>query len=342
LSPNKKAYKHLDVHVISIKDIVQEDVGRSDQDTVNLIELYSDGVFGKHMKFLTQDAQPIVNPISIARNGLRVRTYNTKFARFSKKHQGSKGGVDNFSTRRKLIRWVLMLDHWYQHNVEYLNGNMTLRAFPEIRVGQRLDIYERRESYYIESVTQSWSYPNPLLTTVTLSRGQRNDPFPVYEKPALRAFGDTPTPEFLYRRDTSRLAQYFRQADPQAVARAFTAEANHHSAQEAYVDWDSNYADIPEANTSTWGNRKASYIAAGAADSARASELRRNIVRAGISGGKSMINLLRQGISSFQNIDELSEIMERPLAKVPLSDDFSIDKVIAETPVGTKGGGKVH
>jgi hypothetical protein len=214
--PTGRATKHIDVAVISILDITSENVGRSDADVVNLIEVYSDGVFGKHMKFIMQDIQPVATPISVARHGLRVRTYTTKFARFSKKYH-SEQGVDTLGTRRKLIRWALMLDHWYQHNIEYLNGTISTRAFPEIRVGFRLDVAERNESYYVEGVNHSWNYPNPMVTTFTLSRGQRNDPFPVYEKPAISAFGGL-------RKEASRLADMFNQKDPSAVRRSLSTQ----------------------------------------------------------------------------------------------------------------------
>lgn len=209
--PNANAWKHLDVATLLVTDIISEQIGRSDADVVNLMEMYSDGFMGKHMKFAMKDVQPIANPISVARHGLRVRTYTTRFARFSKKHTGI-AGIDNFQTRNKLLRWIMMLDHWYQHNIEYLNGTITTRAFPEIRVGFRLDIPERSESYYVESVNHNWSYPQGMTSSFTVSRGQRNDPYPVYEKVALPSMGGD-------RKDKSRLADVFRQTDPSAVLR---------------------------------------------------------------------------------------------------------------------------
>jgi hypothetical protein len=109
------------------------------------------------------------------------------------------------------LRWALLLDHWYQHNQEYLNGSMTLRAFPEIRVGYRLDIAERHESYYVESVQNRWQYPNAMTTTVQLSRGQRNDPFPVYVYPASPGFNGI-------RGEGSRLGEFFKIVDLSATA----------------------------------------------------------------------------------------------------------------------------
>jgi hypothetical protein len=242
-------FKHLDVAVISVLDIASESVGRSDVDVVNLLEVYSD-LIGKNMKFMMQDIQPIAIPISVARHGLRVRSYTTRFARFSKKVR-KKGGVDTVGTRRKLVRWAMLLDHWYQHNAEYLNGSITTRAFPEIRVGFRLDISERRESYYVEGVNHSWNYPEPMSTTFTVSRGQRNDPYPVYEKPAIKAIGGD-------RKSQSRLADMFRQKDPSAVVRAVRGHPSELSKQ------DNNFTDTPTMNV--WGNKKESFLIADSFD----------------------------------------------------------------------------
>ena len=254
------AYKHLDVVTVHVSDIISENIGRSDNDVTNLFELYSDGPVGKHMKFLTQDLQPIANPVSVARHGLRVQTYTTRFARFSKKYM-QEGGVDNYGTRQKLARWALMMDHWYQHNIEYLNGSITTRFRPEIRVGYRLDVVERNESYYTESVNQRWVYPGLCTTTLTLSRGQRNDPFPVYIKPQLKTFkGD--------RQSTGRLAHFFKQRDPLATQRAIANYLSFPSEELAdLVQLDNdpklkNLIDDPNSNLKTWGADSAGYIAA--------------------------------------------------------------------------------
>jgi hypothetical protein len=62
-NPSAKTRKHLDVVTLSIRDITSENIGRGDADVFNLIELYSDGFMGKHMKFITQDLQPIATAI---------------------------------------------------------------------------------------------------------------------------------------------------------------------------------------------------------------------------------------------------------------------------------------
>ena len=62
--------------------------------------------------------------------------------------------------------------HVFLHNYEYLSGSMTIRGRPDIRVGYRLDVMERNESYYVESVAHTWAIGTPMTTTLTLTRGQ--------------------------------------------------------------------------------------------------------------------------------------------------------------------------
>jgi hypothetical protein len=252
-NPKAKAYKHLDVVAINVKDIISENVGRSDHDICNLMEIYSDGFMGKHAKFMTQDLQPICTPISVARYGLRVRTYETRFARFSSKLQANQG-VDSVGTRYKLARWIIMLDHWYQHAAEYLNGTMTTRAFPEIRVGYRLDVADRHESYYVEGVNHQWHYPEPMTTTLTLSRGQRYDPYPVYIKPHLENLhGERQAYD-------NRLALFFKQVDPDAVRKALAYD------NDEYDITISKGSTVDDPTKNNWGTNKEGFVVADSSD----------------------------------------------------------------------------
>ena len=124
--------------------------------------------------------------------------------------------VDNRAIRYQLLRWVLLQDHWYQHNKEYLSGNITIRGAPDIRVGYRLDLTDRALSFYVESVTHSWKYPGQMITTLAVTRGQPNNPYPAYVIPAYEGFGATKN----QRKLNSRLGTYFITPNPQAVRRA--------------------------------------------------------------------------------------------------------------------------
>lgn len=191
-----KPQKHLDVVKIWSSDTTGSDIARSDSDIFNLFELYAASPRPEMWKYLLSEIVPIVTPVSVKRNGLRVKQLTTKFANYARDqlcHTGG-SGVDNGNIRRNLVRWALLLDHWYQHNPEYLNGTINLRGMPEIRVGYRLDWVDRNESYYVEQVSHQWSIPGVLRTTVQVSRGQRNDPFLAYIPPQLARTNDEVAP----------------------------------------------------------------------------------------------------------------------------------------------------
>ncbi len=247
--------KSLDVSVISVKDIIQESVGRSDADHVNLIEVYSDITSGhvaqSGSKFLSRVLNPMLTPTQIMRHGLRPRKYESPFGKFSSALNVYGGTVDNISNQQLNFRWVLLLDHWYQHNIEYFNGTISTRGFPEIRVGYRLDILERHESYYIEGVSHSWTFGEPLTTTFTVTRGQRNDPFPVSVLPATKPFMGSRS----ISKD-SRLDQFFKQREVQAN------ESYSMIAGQAVENRDQNEIDNISQNKSQWSKERRGYISA--------------------------------------------------------------------------------
>lgn len=127
------------------------------------------------------------------------------------------GAVDSAITRAQIIRWALLQDHWYQHNLEYLSGRITMRLAPEIRVGYRLDLLERNMSFYVEGVNHTWQYPDKPQTTLMVTRGQPNNPYPLYVLPNVDEFDP---PEDQRKTAKSRLATYFLTPDVLAVRKA--------------------------------------------------------------------------------------------------------------------------
>lgn len=236
LNPNKCAFadvssplKHLDVVSISTQDIIEDSVGRSDHAVYNFFSMYTSTAMQESQKYSFQNILPIVTPISVERNGLRVMEITTKFADHTRDdicgNEAIKtAGLGSGQVERNLIRWALLLDHWNQHNNEYLDGQITLKGMPEIRVGYRLDWLDRSESYYVEGVENKWQYGKELTTTVSVSRGQRNDPFPAYIPPTISKAElqkrNVPTSEFEKKQggnrgkhgndEPSRLSEYFK------------------------------------------------------------------------------------------------------------------------------------
>ena len=219
---NAKPVKHIDVVCIDNSDVKQHQLGRSDEDVVNVFQMYarSAGNASAHYREQMGNFSPVVNQISVARHGLRNREVTTEFANYQ-----SPKNKENSFPKRNLVRWSLLQDHWYQHNPEYLTGTIVLRGMPEIRVGYRLDWKERCESYYVESVAHTWEWtgegPSALTTTVEVSRGQRNDPFPAYIPPVFFSDeGGTINPSSGNRSGNGRLAQYFLLRDLDATIKS--------------------------------------------------------------------------------------------------------------------------
>lgn len=129
----------------------------------------------------------------------------------------TRDSVDTASSRKQISRWALLQDHWYQHNLEYLSGRVDMRGAPEIRVGYRLDITDRNMSFYVEGVNHDWQFPNNMNTSLQVTRGQPNRPFPIYVLPAWKQMGAT---EKQRRTSDSRLATFFITPDPVAIRRS--------------------------------------------------------------------------------------------------------------------------
>jgi hypothetical protein len=166
----------------------------------------------------------------------------------------------------------MLIDHWYQHNTEYLTGTMQTRGMPEIRVGYRLDVIERGESYYVEGVNHQWvvtEQGTTLQTGLTLSRGQRNDPYPVYVLPQRKELGG------IRIGDGSRLTQYFPVMDPSAVQRTTFLFGDAVRARAGAAE--TNIVDDPETNTTAWAKSEGKgYLAADAGISTEQQRIRRD------------------------------------------------------------------
>lgn len=130
---------------------------------------------------------------------------------------------DSPEIRSQVARWALLQDHWYQHNLEYLSGTIECRPAPEIRVGYRLDLPDRNLSFYVEGVSHTWTYGGTMSTVLHVTRGQPNNPFPVYVYPASREM----VPDISRQRtSTGRLMKYFITPDPLAVRRSYSIRAH--------------------------------------------------------------------------------------------------------------------
>lgn len=261
-----KGIKHIDVIKIYTSDVKSSSLGRDDKTIYNYFTMYNSDTLGSIWKYQLSGLLPLVTPVSIKRNGLRAKEATSKFANYSFGQLcgfNPANGVDNKQTRYNLIRWTLLLDAWNQHNSEYLSGVIQLRPMPELRVGYRLDWVDRQESYYVESVSHQWNYPGTMATSAAVTRGQPNNPFPLYILPQLTDISGVPQQEFSetkgeFIRDLSDEEQLTIK-NSQEILRNKSLRAQHQSAKENLEefkiikkqDFDANGLE----NVGTGGNR---------------------------------------------------------------------------------------
>lgn len=181
---DKTVERYVDAIHITRYDIIQEDLGRSDADLVNLFHMTNNTLGGASVdRTVYRSFTPVFHAESIRRFGLRVMESTSSFSAPGT----SSTGLYNALTHL-VGRWNMLLDMWALHHPSYLSGTFSLRGRPEIRIGYRLDLEtnpgvvpnvsgndHRNESYYVEGVTNTWSYGEQggqLKTTVTVTRGQ--------------------------------------------------------------------------------------------------------------------------------------------------------------------------
>lgn len=232
-----RCLRHLDVVTIRNVDVDNYVTGRGDQECVNLSWVYPQGGEQQNTEYIIPGIQPIVNHVNIFRSGLREMVTRSPFANIVD------GSNDTFTEYwlYQVTRWALLLDHWNQHNREYLSGVIETKGRPDIRVGYRLDWEETSESYYVESVTNTWNVESGSVSqSIQVTRGQRNDPFPIYVYPMAYLGGD--------RGENSRLNTMFKLKEEQNITVGisdFNAPSKWGPSSPLFLPWsnDRNYID---------------------------------------------------------------------------------------------------
>lgn len=154
----------LPIHELTPQDVMASDVGVTDEERINAIYLYAANIGGS-----AQDQYAVTRPgyseRSLQRYGLRKMEEGTRFAKITGKPWDL-----------EVAEWLGLLACWYGANHRLLNGSITLRrVFPQIRVGHRIAIGDRssnlRETFYVEAVAHTWTYPQGGSTSLQVTRG---------------------------------------------------------------------------------------------------------------------------------------------------------------------------
>jgi hypothetical protein len=160
---------------INSDEVTQEDVGSSDNDTMNWFRVLPDAQF---IPAETAYAQGLGygSMDSMARAGLRKLEATTSFFGEFKGFLATATDGGGAQEDGLLQKWAQSLTEWYFPNDQFLSGTFVSRLRPDIHVGQRLDYTNTRRtsealSFYVEGVSHSFVYPGASSTTLSVTRG---------------------------------------------------------------------------------------------------------------------------------------------------------------------------
>jgi len=228
------------IHITN-SDVYGSSLGRGDQDVITGYDFVPTNELGEDFRFYHRDLTPQFRLLLLRRHGLRMMERMSDFSiplqQGAAKLDGDWKRVNFFAPGEPLtledigmsldqymtLRVILMTDHWYQHNAEYLNGTITMRPMPGLRPGYKLVWEARNLEFYVEAVSHQWSFPNMLVTTATVTRGQPiigandADKSLKYILPDSRAFDETPG-DMREEAMTFQLGISFPVADPHTEA----------------------------------------------------------------------------------------------------------------------------
>ena len=160
--------RYVDTALLTLDRIVRMQVGRSDHDYINVIDLRSSELQAD-LKFINRGVVPLLSYDSFVRHGMRVREIASSYTQMGL-------AASDASLRKTLARWAILNDHWHQHGNQYLAGTIDCLPLLDCRVGYRLDVPELDECYYVEGVRHDWTLSADgrasLRTQLTVTRGQ--------------------------------------------------------------------------------------------------------------------------------------------------------------------------
>lgn len=182
----KDQWDRLVTHTISYEDVLNEDLGRSDQENYNTFVAYNSlsvpsstnlQLLVKPVMDQTNAQQYGMNPLEIQIEGISVDDGKLN---------------DSIAAAQTLSK---TLYDWYHLNKDYTNGTVQVKGSGFYKIGQRLCIQKCRYNstsktwedlyFYIEAVEQDFQLWNSWTwtTTLTLTRGQTESMVPAPPAP---------------------------------------------------------------------------------------------------------------------------------------------------------------
>ena len=159
-------WNSLPTHTLEAVDVIEEDLGRSDDDHYNVFWAGStiNPLGDMNIRMVSP---PVMNIEDVGRYGISPLEVEIEGLAIDRaKEEAHKVALENLSNK-----YSKMLQTWYQDNHKYYDGTILCRGYGGYRVGQRLDYAPKGMEAYIEGVTQSFNVFTDWTTSLNITRG---------------------------------------------------------------------------------------------------------------------------------------------------------------------------
>lgn len=167
-----RKFQDLDTVIITGEDIFSSDIGVADHDRINFSLIYGDVSSARGadptiaLLVNGNPSFPYINAASIRRHGLSSYIHGSSFT----------GSGNNNISAEVLRGWNILNKHWFLENTNLESGTIRILGNADIRTGKRLYIKDAKmnsdKEFYIEGVTDDWSYPGQWNQTLQVTRGR--------------------------------------------------------------------------------------------------------------------------------------------------------------------------
>ena len=166
---NVDDWDKLESHTIYDRDVVRDDIGRSDVETFSIFSVGAKTLFSANDTYKTFGVKPFWNEDYSNKYGnarLHVETSYTSVA----------DGVDSESQITTMRSMMVDLYNWNIKNNSMRNGTLVVKGSNKYKVGTRV-VYDSTEDgskyeYYVVSVTHTFvNFGGPFITILGVTRG---------------------------------------------------------------------------------------------------------------------------------------------------------------------------
>ena len=189
---------------ISNADIIEQDLGVSDNETYNMFWVYPllalPGNLGlkslgaipllfslKQQYDITADPAKANKMAKVVKIEGKSRTVNIQRA-IASRNAVEKFGFLPLEVQTRVWRWggggdidnamqasngmTLALANWHKHNSILKSGSLTIKGIPDLHVGNKLFNADENEEYYVEAISNNYIQYQPMTSTLMVTRGQ--------------------------------------------------------------------------------------------------------------------------------------------------------------------------